>query len=198
LCYAIGFIVIEASGRSNLRTLVKWVLGLFAALIVVFVGGGFLLPDEAVVQRQAVIKAPPEKVFAIISNIKRNNEWSPWAELDPNMKVAYEGPDAGVGQKLVWDSANSNVGKGSQTFTEIVENRRVASELDLGNMGKATASMELAPVPDGTGVTWGFKSHLDNLVERWFGLLFDRWIGADYEKGLAKLKALAEKQAGSS
>jgi hypothetical protein len=62
-------------------------------------------------------------------------------------------------------------------------------------MGKAMASLELAPVGGGTGVTWGFKSQLNGIMERWFGLLFDRWIGADYEKGLAKLKALAEKEA---
>ena len=47
----------------------------------------------------------------------------------------------------------------------------------------------------GTGVTWGFKTELKGAMERWFGLLFDRWIGADYEKGLAKLKALVEKEA---
>jgi uncharacterized protein YndB with AHSA1/START domain len=178
-----------------MRTVLKWILGVFAALIVIFIGGGFLLPGEAVVQRQTIIKAPPEKVFAIIGDIRRNNDWSPWAELDPNMKVAYEGPASGIGQKLVWDSPNPDVGKGSQTITEFVENRRIASELDFGDMGKAIASMELASVPEGTGVTWGFKSELNNIAERWFGLLFDRWIGADYEKGLAKLKTLAEKEA---
>ena len=32
-----------------------------------------------------------------------------------------------------------------------------------------------------------------SLMERWFGLMFERWIGPDYEKGLAALKAFAEK-----
>jgi hypothetical protein len=48
-------------------------------------------------------------------------------------------------------------------------------------------------VNGGTGVTWGFKSQLNGIAERWLGLMFDRWIGADYEKGLSKLKRVAEK-----
>jgi hypothetical protein len=32
-------------------------------------------------------------------------------------------------------------------------------------------------------------------MDRWFGLLMDRFIGPDYDKGLAKLKALAEMEA---
>ena len=36
---------------------------------------------------------------------------------------------------------------------------------------------------------------LEGMMDRWFGLLMDRFIGPDYDKGLAKLKALAEKEA---
>jgi hypothetical protein len=32
-----------------------------------------------------------------------------------------------------------------------------------------------------------------NPMARWMGLMFDRWIGADYEAGLAKLKQVAER-----
>jgi hypothetical protein len=36
---------------------------------------------------------------------------------------------------------------------------------------------------------------LDGMMDRWFGLLMERFVGPDYDKGLAKLKALAEKEA---
>ena len=42
---------------------------------------------------------------------------------------------------------------------------------------------------------WRFSTVLSGIGDRWMGLMFDRWIGADYVKGLAKLKALAEKEA---
>ena len=178
-----------------MKTVLKWIIWLAVAVIVVFVGGGYVLPGEAVVQRQIVIAAAPENVFAVIGNLKRFNEWSPWAELDPNTQYKFEGPETGAGQKMSWTSNHPDVGNGSQTITALEENKRMTTELDFGDMGKAVASMELAPVGGGTGVTWGFKTELKGAMERWFGLLFDRWIGADYEKGLAKLKALVEKEA---
>lgn len=178
-----------------MKTLLKWVIWFAVAVIVVFLGGGYVLPGEAVVQRQIVIAAPPEKVFAVIGSLKRFNEWSPWAELDPNTQYVFEGPETGVGQKMSWTSNHPDVGNGSQTITAFEAIKRTMTELDRGAMGKAVASMELAPVDGGTGVTWGFKSELKGALERWSGLLFDRWIGADYEKGLAKLKALVEKEA---
>jgi carbon monoxide dehydrogenase subunit G len=178
-----------------MKTLLKWIIWLVVVVIVVFIGGGYVLPGETVVQRQIVIAAPPEKVFVIVGNMKRFNEWSPWADIDPNIQYKFEGPETGVGQKMSWTSNNPDVGNGSQTITSFEENKRTTVDLDFGDMGKAVASMELAPVSGGTGVTWGFKTELKGVMERWFGLMFDRWIGADYEKGLAKLKALAEKEA---
>ncbi|MGQ0485433.1 MAG: SRPBCC family protein [Hyphomicrobiales bacterium] len=178
-----------------MKTLLKWAIWLAVAVIVVFLGGGYVLPGEAVVQRQTVIAAPPEKVFAVIGNLKRFNEWSPWAELDPNIQYKFEGPEMGVGQKMSWTSNNPDVGNGSQTITAYEQNKRIAAALDFGAMGKAVASMELAPAGGGTAVTWGFKTELKGALERWFGLMFDRWVGADYERGLARLKALAEKEA---
>ena len=72
--------------------------------------------------------------------------------------------------------------------------QKVVAALDFGDMGKATAGVTLAPEGAGTKVTWDFDSKLNGIMERWFGLMFERWIGPDYEKGLANLKAFVEKQ----
>ncbi len=54
----------------------------------------------------------------------------------------------------------------------------------------------MAAEGEGTRVTWAFDTeHGMNPFKRWLGLLFDRMIGADYEKGLAKLKAMEERAA---
>ena len=178
-----------------MKKLLKMLVLLIAALVVAVAGGAYLIPEVTVVQRQVVIQAPPATVFALVGNLKRFKEWSPWAELDPAMTISFEGPDSGLGQKMLWDSADPNVGKGSLTVVEFVENSKVVSELDLGDMGKAPASLLLVPVDGGTGVTWGVKITATGVIDRWMSLMFDRWIGADYEKGLAKLKAVAEKEA---
>ncbi|MGE0500021.1 MAG: SRPBCC family protein [Rhizobiaceae bacterium] len=173
--------------------LIKWLVYPVMAAAVIVVGGSFVLPGEAVVTRSTEIAAPPDKVFAIVGDLRRLSEYSPWHELDPNAKYAFSGPDGGVGQKITWTSDNPNVGVGSQTITAHEPPRRVVSDLDFGEMGAAVATWELEPSGTGTTATWGFRSQLDGIAARWFGLMFDRWIGADYEKGLAKLKAAAER-----
>lgn len=177
-----------------MKTVIRTIVGLIVVFVVVLVAGAYLIPAETVVQRQIVIKAPPEKVFAVVGNLKRFNEWSPWADLDPHATYAFEGAEVGTGQKMTWESANPDVGRGSQTVVEFIANSKVVTELDFGDMGTAQASLALAAVDGGTGVTWGFKTKASGVLDRWMSLMFDRWIGADYEKGLGRLKTLVERE----
>jgi hypothetical protein len=142
-----------------------------------------------------VINAPPEMVFALVGGYKRFNEWSPWAELDPKTVYTFEGPESGLGAKMSWASNDPSVGAGSQVIMEHVPISHVAVDLDFGAMGKSQSYWDLQPEGSGTSTTWGFKMKLNGLMDRWFGLLMDRFIGPDYEKGLTKLKALAENEA---
>jgi hypothetical protein len=176
-------------------TILKWLFYLVAAVAVIIVGGSFLLPARVVVTRSTEIAVPPDKVFAIVGDLRRFNEFSPWADLDPDIKYTFEGPESGVGQKMNWMSENTDVGNGSQTIIEYEPPNFVETVLDFGMRDKPAASLDLVPTTSGTNVTWTFKSDLDGIPAKWFGLMFDRWIGADYEKGLAKLKAVAEKPA---
>jgi uncharacterized protein YndB with AHSA1/START domain len=175
-----------------MKRLLKWLAGVVVALVVIFFAGAYLLPGEAVLQRQTRIAAPPEKVYAVLAAIRRFNDFSPWMEMDPNSKISFEGPESGAGQKMSWQS--EKLGNGSMTIVEATPDRRVGSELDFGAMGKASASFELAPADGGTAVTWGFRQVLHDPLQRWFGLMIGRWVGPDYERGLAKLKALVEKE----
>jgi uncharacterized protein YndB with AHSA1/START domain len=178
-----------------MKKFLKAIVWILAALVVIFVGGGYLLPNEVSLQRQTVINAPPDKVFELVSGYKRFNEWSPWAGLDPKAVYTFEGPETGVGAKMNWASNDPNVGSGSQTITEHVPNSHVAVDLDFGAMGKSQAYWDLKPKGTGTSATWGFKMKLDGMMDRWFGQLMDRFVGPDYEKGLARVKSLAEKEA---
>jgi len=170
----------------------KWLFYLIAAIAIIIVGGSFLLPAQAVVTRSTEIAAPPDKIFAIVGDLRRFNEFSPWADLDPNIKFTFEGPESGVGQKMNWTSDNPDIGNGSQTITKYEPPNFVETQLDFGMRGKSVASFDLVPSTAGTNVTWTFMSELDGIPAKWFGLMFDRWIGPDYEKGLFKLKTIAE------
>ena len=173
------------------RLVIRIVWGL-VALTVAFMGGAYVLPGDVTVTRSLAVAAPPEKVWPIVSDLRRFNEYSPWADLDPATQYTFTGPEHGVGQTMAWSSDNEMVGKGSQTITALEEGRRVETAIDFGDMGKARSTMDLSPEAPGTRVTWTFAAPLNNALERWLGLLYDRWIGADYEKGLTRLKAVAE------
>ncbi|MDH3481246.1 MAG: SRPBCC family protein [Gammaproteobacteria bacterium] len=44
----------------------------------------------------------------------------------------------------------------------------------------------------GTRLTWAFDANFDNMPGHYMGLMVDKWVGSDYERGLERFKALAE------
>jgi len=164
---------------------------IIAAALLIVLAVGVFLPSTAHVERQIEIGAPAATVFALVNDFDRINEWSPWLETDPNALYRVSGPARGVGATLTWDG--QIVGNGSQVITESVPYSRVVSELDLGGQGLAVATIELVGTDRGTRVTWMFDNDFGaNVFARYFGLLLDGAVGADYEAGLANLKAMAE------
>lgn len=170
---------------------IKWVLAAFAVLGLIFVAASLLLPSTTHVERSVVIERSPDHVFATLDSFERFSAWSPWAEYDPQAKYTFEGPARGVGARMRW-AGNRAVGSGSQEITASDPQRRIMVALDFDG-SQAQATYLLAPEGEGTRVTWAFDStHGFNPFKRWLGLLFDRMIGADYEKGLSRLKAMLE------
>ncbi len=164
-------------------------------LVVVFLAGAYILPSQVAVSRDIVINAPAEKVFPHINDLRKFQAWSPWGALDSEVKMVFSGAEVGKGQIVAWTSKDPSVGSGMQEITESEINKRVATVLDFGEMGKATAVWDLTPQGNGTRVTWSFQTDLGtNPMMRWMGLMFDGWIGKDYEKGLKDLKTIVENQ----
>jgi len=166
-------------------------IGLVLTVAVAF-AGSFFLDDVAQAEREIVIDRPPSVVYGVLESYRRFNEWSPWADLDPNTKYEFSGPDRGVGAKLAWRSEDPSVGAGSQTIRLVEVNKRIETDLDFGEHGKAVSYAVLTPEGKGTRVVWGFQSDLNGPIERLFGLVLPSMIGADYEKGLMRLKPLVE------
>lgn len=172
-----------------LKRLLIALVAIAAVLVVV----AYLLPREVTVERTVRINAPAAEIFPHINSLKAMAEWSPWLERDPDIKVTYSGPDTGVGAAMVWSSDKPDVGSGSQTITASEPDSRVETALDFGAMGTAVAWIVLVESDGATDVTWGLTADMGmNPVGRYMGLMMDRWVGADYEDGLARLKALVE------
>lgn len=165
----------------------------FVVIIAAAAAGAYLLPRHVIVERQITVDAPPEAVFQHINSLQAGMDWSPWMGRDPEMEVTFSGPEEGVGATMVWTSDDPAVGNGRQEIVESVENQRIATALDFGDMGTAAAWFDLVPEGDATPVTWGLDADMgNNPIGRWMGLMMDGMVGADYEQGLANLKALSE------
>ena len=63
-----------------------WLKRIVLAVIVLAiaaVGIAFVLPRFPVVTRSIDIAAPPAAIYPLVSDLRRFNEWSPWADIDP-------------------------------------------------------------------------------------------------------------------
>ena len=147
------------------------------------------------VQRSLRINAAPEKIFPLINNMRGMNTWNPFAEADPEIKITYTGPESGKGARYQW-TGNNKVGEGSIEITDVSEPSRVALKLDMLKPmeGHNTVVFTLVPNGNGTDVTWamsGERPFTGKVMDAVFNM--DRMVGGQFEKGLAKLKAIAEK-----
>lgn len=175
----------------NILKKILIVVVVLAALIVVI---GYLLPRKVHVERSIVINASPDAIWQEVKGVKRMNNWTPWMEMDPNMKLELSGPDYGIGSRSDWDSEDENVGKGSQEIVESVENEKVRMEMYFSDFPDPNyAEIILTETDGGTNVLWTYDGDLGSgPMFRYFGLMLDGMLGPNYEQGLAKLKSRVE------
>jgi ribosome-associated toxin RatA of RatAB toxin-antitoxin module len=176
-----------------LRKLLLALIILVAALLLT----GFLLPARVSFERSALVRAPAPVIFSLVDGYQRFNEYSPWFDADPKARFTLSGPQHGVGAKLAWASDNPAVGTGTQQIVASEPDRMVRATLEFGQPGAAQASWRIEPAPDGENcrVSWMFEIDFGiNPVSRWMGIFVERLVAPDYELGLRKLKALAEKE----
>jgi len=105
------------------------IVAIVAAILVLAIAVVLIMaatkPDVFRVQREALIKAPPDKVFPFINDFRQWSSWSPYENKDPAMKRTYGSTTAGKGAVYEWDG-NSNVGgdEAMQEFITRVNNAR--------------------------------------------------------------------------
>ncbi|MFI6046069.1 SRPBCC family protein [Nocardia sp. NPDC051321] len=153
---------------------------------------------EFEVVRQAVISAEPSRIHGLIDNLREWTKWSPWEDLDPQLQRTYTGPDAGIGAKYAW-IGNRKAGAGSMEVVASAD-REIGIQLVFEKPWKATNQVlfELNPTESGaTEVVWRMTGEQQGLMKVLSKVLpTDKIVGKDFEKGLARLKAVAEANGG--
>jgi hypothetical protein len=180
-------------------------------LFVLVTGVGFCLPHSIHVERSVVVQASSQQVYPLIANFKQGwPQWSPFQNEADDMRMAYSGPEQGVGAKQSWES--EQMGDGHMELTEADPSRGVVYDLRLmhdsfrlnGSLICAPAENEAGNENGGRGgsatkVTWTDDvEYGSNPYRRYMGLMVKKGLGDAFDKGLAALKTKAEAQAVAS
>jgi uncharacterized protein YndB with AHSA1/START domain len=180
--------------------MLKKILIALAAIVLIFVVVVALQPSEFQMDRSATIAAPQADVFAQVNDFHKWDAWSPWAKLDPQAKVTFEGPPEGEGTVMTW-SGNSEVGEGKMTLTESRPNELVKTRVDMVKPFEGTSTSEFTFKPEGdkTAVTWSVAAH-HNFIEKALCLVMGgKTMMSDLmEKGLAQMKSVVESRPSAS
>jgi hypothetical protein len=165
-------------------------------VIVIFLIVVAIQPADFRLARTVAIDAPASAVFPYVNELRRFDDWSPFAKIDPNMKKTYEGPEAGVGASYSWNG-NDNAGEGKMTIVESRPGEVVFMKLEFTRPMACENKVEFRfePKGDQTHVSWIMTGTNGFIGKAFHLLLVDRMVGGQFEEGLAKLKSLSEADA---
>lgn len=170
---------------------------LIIVLTVIGIAGviGMFLPDSAKVERTIYIKSRATIVYSLINDLNQWPSWSPWHQIDPNTLWNYSEPAIGKGAWYSWTSDNHNLGTGKMTIDASMPNERIDLTLSMNGMGNAQLQYLVEGRGPQTKLSWVFSKQIgNNPYARYWGLLMDKMMGPDFEKGLEALKVIAEKR----
>ena len=178
-----------------MRFLKRLVIGL-VLLVATFLVVVWLQPDDYRLTRTTVVAAPAAAVFDQVNDLRKWENWSPWAKLDPNARVTFSGPQAGQGASFRWEG-NEKVGAGTMTITESRPNLRVAARTDFVKPFEGTSSSDFVFSESGgqTNVIWtmsGKQSFIGKAICLFMSM--ETMLGPEFERGLAQLKQAAERR----
>lgn len=177
-----------------MRSLIEFLLAVVITIAVIMVIGLFL-PGHGSVERSIIIERPARHVFDLLNSYKRFNEWSPWHKKDNAASYSFSGPEMGQGARMEW-SGNELVGSGSWEILESTPTSLVKMVHRQQEGRTGTVTFDIGTSDLGVKVLWRYDVELGgNPVERLRGRYLDSSIGADYQYGLMRLKALLESSA---
>lgn len=185
----------SSSRRSRSRRVKQVAANIFVAflgLVTLLLLVGLFLPRRYRVERSLELAVKPEAVYSHLANLRDWPEWTVWnRNMDPTVQFTFSGADTGVGAEYRWEG--KQLGRGRLKLVEADPGKGVSYELDFEE-GRYVSTGSIRFEPSGTGLklTWVNEGELGrNPVNRYMGLMMDRMMGGDFEKGLAGLGTLS-------
>lgn len=163
-------------------------------LLAAFLAYAATRPDSFRVERTINIQAPSDKIYRLIEDFHGWRSWSPWENIDPGLQRTYNGPTSGRGAIYEWEGKKA--GKGRMEIMNVSPDWHVLIKLDFIKPfeGHNTAEFTLEPSSGVTKVTWamyGPNTFMGKVMSSFVSM--DKFLGKEFDKGLANLKSAAEK-----
>ena len=170
-------------------------VGVLVLALAIFAIVVAMQPSDFQIARTTTVAAAPRAVFDQVNDLRKWDNWSPWAKLDPDAKVSFEGSKAGTGAVFKW-SGNDKIGEGKMTVTDSKPANLVKLKVDFVKPFEGSNVSEFSFKPDGKGtaVTWSMSGRNDNFFAKAICLVMNMQasLGGEMEKGLAQMKTVAE------
>lgn len=177
-----------------MKTFTIILISLGAVIAAFLVIALFMKKDYTIVREITIDKSKPE-VYNYVKLLKNQNNFSVWAQMDPNMQKEFRGTDGTVGFVSGWKSTNKNVGEGEQEIKAISPDR-IDYEIRFIKPfpSVAPAYMEITETTaNETSVKWVFSGHMKyptNLMMLFMNM--EKMLGNDLSTGLSNLKKILE------
>ncbi|MDD4617084.1 MAG: SRPBCC family protein [Alphaproteobacteria bacterium] len=166
------------------------------AILLIFSAMISMRPDVFLVKRSLALRARDDVIFDQINDLRKWENWSPWAKLDPATRRHFEGPREGVGAVLRWDG-DEKTGKGSMIVTQSRPSNliRILLEFEKPIRSTSTAEFVLVPLGDQTVLTWSMYGNLD-FKSKAMGIFTnaEEFLGRRMERGLVDLRHIVESE----
>ncbi len=148
------------------------------------------------IERSMTTTASADHLYAIISDLHRWPEWSPWHKYDPNMTMSYTGGIGEVGATFAWEG-NKQVGSGKNTILGVEPGKQIEFRLEMYSPFPATNRVywRIDELNEMRRFTWAMECDHAKLMPRVMTLFMDmdKMVGGAFEEGLTSLKAIAER-----
>ena len=146
------------------------------------------------VKREIVINAPVQKVFDYVKLLKNQDAFNENAMTDANRKKEFKGTDGTVGYVYSW-SGDKSAGEGEKEIINLVEGKRVETEIRFVKPMKVSASIIMeteALSGNQTKVSWintGILKYPVNIMIP----MMEKSVAKGMDSSLLNLKNILEK-----
>ena len=169
------------------------ILLVLVGIIVLLLLIALFIKKEHYVKREIIINAPRQKVFDYVKLLKNQDTFNKHAMAGPDRKREYTGTDGTVGFIYAW-KGNKNAGEGEKEIKNIIEGKRIETEIRFVKPMAATASiiMDTASLSDAqTKVSWSnagvLKYPLNIMIP-----MMEKHVARDMDSSLSTLKTSLE------